>query len=324
MKCILWLLWLILTLFNTSQSYAKNNSQPLQCVAFSPYVNQLTPNYGAKPDAEIINTLLDTLIKETPFRCIMSYGVLNGLEAIFPAAKKRGIKVIAILWIDKDKVVNTDSISRGIALAREYSETIVRLSCGSEVRTRHDYEFDSEMERCLNALREAKVKQPIGVIDTWWEWCNREQPCHQNRFSSQVDWIGINIFPWWENRHSGLFSCVSAENAAEFHFARWQEVKKTNPTKEVIVTEFGWPYAPEGQSQIRLKTGQPCGIASKKNQQLVIQTTFKKLAEKKISSVAFEAFSENWKPNEEGDFGRFWGLCQSTPPYACHIWLSHN
>ncbi len=324
MKYILWLLWLILTLFNTSQSYAKNNSQPLQCVAFSPYVNQLTPNYGEKPDAEIINTLLDTLVKETPFRCIMSYGVLNGLEAIFPAAKKRGIKVIAILWIDKDKTVNTNSISHGIALAREYPETIVRLSCGSEVRTRHDYAFDSETERCVNALREAKVKQPIGVIDTWWEWCNREQPCHQTQFSSQVDWIGINIFPWWENKHSGLFSCVSAEKAADFHFSRWQEVKKTNPTKEVIVTEFGWPYAPEGQSQIRLKTGQPCGTASKKNQQLVIQTTFKKLAEKKISGVTFEAFSENWKPNEEGDFGRFWGLCQSTPPYACHISLSHN
>ncbi len=324
MKRILWLLWLILTLFNTSQSYAKNNSQPLQCVAFSPYVNQLTPNYGAKPDAEIINTLLDTLIKETPFRCIMSYGVLNGLEAIFPAAKKRGIKVIAILWIDKDKLVNTDSIAHGIALAREYPDTIVRLSCGSEVRTRHNYAFDSETERCLNALREAKVKQPIGVIDTWWEWCNREQPCHQNQFSAQVDWIGINVFPWWENRHSGLFSCVSADNTADFHVARWQEVKKTNPTKDVIVTEFGWPYAPEGQSQISLKTGQPCGTASKKNQQHVIQTTFKKLTEKKISGVAFEAFSENWKPNEEGDFGRFWGLCQSTSPYTCHVSLPHN
>ena len=124
-----------LWLFYAPQSYAKNNVQPLQCVAFSPYVNQLTPNYGATPNVEIIETLLDVLIKETPFRCIMSYGVLNGLEAIFPAAKKRGIKVIAILWIDKDKTVNTDSISHGIALARQYPETIVLLSCGSEVRT---------------------------------------------------------------------------------------------------------------------------------------------------------------------------------------------
>jgi len=79
---------LSLSLCHAPPIFAKNNSpKPLQCVAFSPYVNQLTPNYGATPNAEIIDTLLDTLIKETPFRCIMSYGVLNGLEAIFPAAK---------------------------------------------------------------------------------------------------------------------------------------------------------------------------------------------------------------------------------------------
>ncbi|MDD5214330.1 MAG: exo-beta-1,3-glucanase [Methylococcales bacterium] len=321
MKTIL----LILALFFMQNTYAANVEKPLQCVAFSPYVNQFTPNYGEKPSSELIETLLDAVMKQTPFRCIMSYGVLNGLEAIFPAAKKRGIKVIAILWIDKDKRVNTDSIAHGIALARQYPETIVRLSCGSEVRTRNNYDFDDETERCLNALREAKVPQPIGVIDTWWEWCNREQPCHQTRFSSQVDWIGINIFPWWENRHADLFSCVEAEKAADFHLARWQELKKTNPQKEIIVTEFGWVFAPEGKAQMNLKTKKDCGgVASRKNQQLVLQSTFKKFAEKKISAVAFEAFSENWKPSEEGDFGRFWGLCDSVSPYTCHISLKLN
>ena len=296
---------------------------PLQCVAFSPYVNQLSPDYGTKPDVKLISELLDILVKETPFRCIMSYGVLNGLEAIFPEAKKRNIKVISILWLDKDKKINTDSISHGIALAREYPDTIVRLSCGSEVRTRNNYEFDTETERCLNALREAKVPQPIGVIDTWWEWCNRTQPCHQNQFSDKVDWIGINIFPWWENRHSDTF-CVNAKNADDFHVARWQEVKNTHPNKEVIITEFGWVYAPEGKAQINIKTKKECGIASRKNQQQVIQNTFKKLAKKKISAVAFEAFSENWKPDKEGDFGRFWGLCDGNPPYHCHLSLKLN
>ncbi len=316
--------FLLVSFLMFSFTLQAKETKPLQCVAFSPYVNQLTPNYGQHPSPEIIETLLDTLIKQTSFRCIMSYGVLNGLEAIFPAAKKRGIKVIAILWIDKDKLVNTDSIAHGIALAREYPETIIRLSCGSEVRTRNNFAFDSETERCLNALREAKVSQPIGVIDTWWEWCNRSQPCHQNQFSAQVDWIGINIFPWWENRHADLFPCVNANEAADFHLNRWQEVKKTHPTKEVIITEFGWVYAPEGKGQINLKTKKECGIASRKNQQLVIENTFKKLAEKKVSAVAFEAFSENWKPDKEGDFGQFWGLCDGSPPYKCHIPLKLN
>jgi len=310
-------LLLLFLLFFSSQSQAKN--APLQCVAFSPYVNHLSPNYGEKPSPELIATLLDKLTEQTLFRCIMSYGVLNGLEAIFPAAKKRNLKVIAILWLDKNKQTNSDSISHGIALAREYPETIVRLSCGSEIRTRNNYDFDDETQRCVNALKEAKVKQPIGVIDTWWEWCNREQPCHKSRFSDQVDWIGINIFPWWENRHSDLYSCVQANDAANFHLARWQEVQKTNPTKEVIVTEFGWVHSPEGAAQISLKTGKKCGVASRLNQQLVIQDTFKKLGEKNISAVAFEAFSENWKPEKEGEWGRFWGICDGVFPYTCYL-----
>ncbi|MGZ8201470.1 MAG: exo-beta-1,3-glucanase, partial [Methylosarcina sp.] len=40
----------------------------MQCVAFSPYVGGLTPDYGAHPSAELINQLLDKIVKETPFR----------------------------------------------------------------------------------------------------------------------------------------------------------------------------------------------------------------------------------------------------------------
>ena len=299
-----------------------NNSQALQCAAFSPYVGDINPHYGAHPSKALINELLDTLIKQTPFRCIMTYGVLNGLDVTFAAAKARHLKVIAILWLDDNPEVNTQSINKGIEVAKVYPETIIKLSCGSEVRTRHGYKFDGEISRCIDALRKAGVSQPITTIDTWWEWCNRSQPCHENQFSKQVDWIGINIFPWWENRHADLFPCVDANAAADFHLARWLEVKKANPKKEVIITEFGWVSAPEGRGQINLKTKKECGIASQKNQQLVLQSTFKKLAEKKVSAVAFEAFSENWKANnEEGDFGRFWGLCDSTPPYTCHISL---
>ena len=324
MKQLFWLM-LVTFLFHSVQSEAKNVSSPMQCVAFSPYVNNLSPNNGPPPNKALIESLLGNIATQTPFRCIMTYGVLNGLEAIFPIAKQHGIKVIAILWMDKDKNVNTDSISHGIALAKQYPDTIIRLSCGSELRTRHDYAFDSETERCLNALREAKVSQPIGVIDTWWEWCNREQPCHQNQFSAQVDWIGINVFPWWENKHSGLFPCVSAQNAADFHLARWQEVKKTHPDKEVILTEFGWPNAPHNTVQSNSKTGVSCASASAsdENQHDVIEKTFKKLKQKAISGVAFEAFSENWKPDEEGETGRYWGLCDSLPPYACHTSLLH-
>jgi exo-beta-1,3-glucanase (GH17 family) len=289
----------------------------LQCAAFSPYVDKLNPDYGAHPSPELINDLLDTLVKETSFRCIMTYGVLNGLDAIFKAAETRHIKVIAILWLDNDIAVNSLSIAKGIEVAKAFPKTIIKLSCGSELRTRHGNAFDGEITRCIENLRKAGVTQPITTIDTWWEWCNRSLACEQSSFASQVDWIGTNIFPWWENKFSGIHTCTPAEKAADFHIARLEELHRTYPGKEVVVTEFGWPNGPEGGTEINLNTGQHCGIANKKNQTLVIQTTFKKLAKKLWSGVVFEAFSENWKPNKEGNFGSFWGICQGEPPYTC-------
>ena len=54
-----------------------------------------------------------------------------------------------------------------------------------------------------------------------------------------------------------------------------------------------------------------------KNQALVVKSTFDKLAKRGWSGVVFEAFSENWKPESEGGFGRFWGICKGEPPYTC-------
>ncbi|MCX7097844.1 MAG: exo-beta-1,3-glucanase [Methylococcales bacterium] len=289
----------------------------LQCAAFSPYVGTLNPNYGAHPSKELITTLVDRLIKQTPFRCIMTYGVLNGLDTIFAVAKERQLKVIAIVWLDNDPAVNSQSISKGIEVAKAYPDTIIKLSCGSEVRTRHGYAFDGEISRCISALREAGVKQPITTIDTWWEWCNRSLTCAQSSFTKQVDWIGTNIFPWWENKFSGVHNCTPADKAADFHIARLEDIRRTYPGKEVIMTEFGWPNGPEGGTEINSKTGQHCGIANQKNQTLVVQSTFKKLAQKRWSAVVFEAFSENWKPSKEGDFGSYWGICQGQAPYNC-------
>ncbi|MDD5461034.1 MAG: exo-beta-1,3-glucanase [Methylococcales bacterium] len=313
---------MVLLGYGHNASASKQTKDTLQCAAFSPYVGKLSPDYGAHPSPELINTLLDTLIKETPFRCIMTYGVLNGLDAIFKAAKARHIKVIAILWLDNDIAVNSQSISKGIEVAKAFPKTIIKLSCGSELRTRHGYAFDGEITRCIDALREAGVTQPITTIDTWWEWCNRSLTCAQTSFAAKVDWVGINIFPWWENKFSGIHTCTPAEKAADFHIARLEDIHRAYPGKEVIVTEFGWPNGPEGGTEVNPKTGEHCGIATQKNQTLVVQSTFKKLAKKLWSGVVFEAFSENWKPDKEGDFGRFWGICQGDPPYACTKGLS--
>lgn len=324
MKQLLWVAIILLTInmeivFAAAPAKRQQNSESktMQCVAFSPYVGNINPDYGAHPSRELIDTLLDKLVKETRFRCIMTYGVLNGLEYTFAAAEARKLKVIAIIWLDKDIAVNNQSIVSGIEVAKAFPKTIVKLSCGSEVRTRHGNVFDGEILKCIDSLRKAGVKQPITTIDTWWEWCNRAAPCQKTGFEAKVDWLGINIFPWWENKHADVHTCTTAEQAADFHIARLEEIRRTYPGKEVIVTEFGWPSGPEGGTETNVRTGQKCGVASPKNQAKVIKSTFQKLAEKNGGGIVFEAFSEGWKPSDEGNFGSHWGICQGQPPYTC-------
>jgi exo-beta-1,3-glucanase (GH17 family) len=247
----------------------------------------------------------------------MTYGVLHGLDYTFQAARTRGLRVIAILWLDTDAHTNTRSIARGIRAAKAYPETIIRLSCGSEVRTRHGNIHNDTIRECMHRLRAAGVRQPITSIDTWWVWCNQSWPCQAAALAAEVDWIGINVYPWWENKFSERFPCTTAARAPTFHVARMQNVRARYPGKEVILTEFGWPAGPKGYGEVNQVTGQSCGVASIQNQQQVLRRTFAKLARKGWSGVAFEAFREPWKKAAEGPVGRYWGICRSAPTYSC-------
>ncbi len=288
----------------------------LRCVAFSPYVKGFDPRTGPHPPRRLIAQLLDEIVARTPYRCLMTYGVLNGVDATFAEARKRRLRVIAILWLDADASVNDASIAGGIAAAKRYPKTIVRVSCGSELRTRHGNAFDAEISRCVSALRAAGVTQPITSNDTWWELCSRSLACAQDPLYASLDWIGVNVFPWWENRYSGYFPCTTAAAAADFHVARVQAVRAAYPNREVILTEFGWPAGPSGATEVNRFSAQSCGVAGAANQKLVVRGTLAKLDALGWPSVTFEAFREPWKA-AEGAVGPYWGRCSGAPPYRC-------
>ncbi len=305
----------------SSGTAATSTTNPLRCLAFSPYVQGYDPEYGPHPPPSLIDTLLDVVVSQTNFHCILTYGVLNGLDYVFEAARARGMTVIAIIWLDN---IPSDaaSIAQGIQRAKEYPETIVRLSCGSEIRLRRGTAIAEPIIRsCISQAKAAGVPQPIGYIDTWWEWCNASWPCQQWNLASEVDWIGINVFPWWENEYSGLFPCTTAEQAPDFHVARYQNLIARYPGREVILTEFGWPACPDGYCEQNMFTHQCCGIANQENQVLVARETFARLDQLGLHGVLFEAFREDWKDRFEAPVGSCWGICEGTPPYTCHFAL---
>jgi exo-beta-1,3-glucanase (GH17 family) len=259
----------------------------------------------------MIDSLLDRIVKQTDYRCILTYGVLNGLDYIFSAAKSRGLKVIAIIWLSSDQAVNQASIASAIQNAKQYPETITRLSCGSELRTRYGRAIaEPIIKGCLAQLRQAGVRQPLTSIETWWAWCNEIWPCQRWELAETVDWLGVNVYPWWENKFSGIFPCTPAAQAADFPLRRLADVAAIYPNTEVVLTEFGWPAGPEGYREKNERTGQECpgAEASSKNQSQVVRETLAQLAQAGRSGVVFEAFNEGAWKLEEGPAGTFWGI----------------
>jgi exo-beta-1,3-glucanase (GH17 family) len=297
-----------------------NTATSLRCVAFSPYILTYDPNTGNHPPASLISHLLDTIVQTTDYNCIMTYGVNPPIDHIIPAARARGLKVFANIWLDPGLSIpsqNSISIQNGINAALVYPDTIVRLSCGVEVRNKTINNgwplssAESVINDCINELRAAGVTQPITTIDTWWNWCNAQWPCQAWSMANNVDWIGINVYPWWENKYSGIFTCTTAANAAQFHIDRINNVQGIYPSKEIVLTEFGWPAGPNGYFETNLYTGEKCGIASELNQEYIISETLTKLNNAGIQGVVFEAFREPWK-TVEGSVGPFWGTIAPT------------
>src|SRR5262249_4478680 len=159
------------------------------------------------------------------------------------------------------------SIMAGIQYANQYPATITRVSCGSEVRTKLGRTMaEAVIQNCLTQLRTHGVAQPIGSIDTWWQWCNESPTCEAWGLANSLDWLGVNVFPWWENKYSGLYPCTTADQAADFHIARLQQIAAKYPDKLTTLSEFGWPAGPEGSTEYNQFSGDHCGIASEANQ----------------------------------------------------------
>ena len=302
------------------ESTPLDDAVPLRCVALGTAIGEAEGTVFAYADAPLIDTALDIIKDGLGFDCVMVYTLAGASDYILHAAAARQMKVIGIIALELDEPWNDAVTADGIDAARAFDGTLIRLSCGSELRLFYGDAAVSVIRRCLERVRAAGIVQPLTSIDTWWEWCNRSWPCEASSLAADVDWIGINIFPWWENLDSVLFPCTTAADAVDFHVARLHDVSSVSGATEVIVTEFGWPAGPDGYTVTNRHTGAQCGVASEANQRHVIAETLRRLDELGLPGVIFQGFrGADERARSEGPFAGFWGLCEGIPPYRCNL-----
>jgi len=237
--------------------------------------------------------------------------------------KERNLKVLAI--VDLTTGDNSGVINNAIAMAKQFPDTIIALSCGNELGANNGMtdRVVQVVQECVRGLKAGGVQQPVGSIDVFNVLCGgKEQPCNVQwtGISSVVDWIGLNDYPWWNNVFSGVWPCNTAAQAAQRTLDHYRAIQSLYPGKPIVMTEFGWPAATGGNSitnPANYVTGQQCGIANDANQKMMLQNTIDLFRMNKLPCNTFQSFREDWKGTSPTDINRYWGFCQGVPPYDC-------
>jgi exo-beta-1,3-glucanase (GH17 family) len=112
--------------------------------------------------------------------------------------------------------------------------------------------------------------------------------------AAEVDILGVQIYPYW----GGL----TIEKAALNTLESVQQLQKTFPDKQIILTEFGWPT-----------DGGTIGeaVASAENAGRYLKEVIPLLNQNKIDYLYFAMTDEKWKQRDEGGPGPHWGLLMS-------------
>jgi len=286
-------------------------------VSFSPSVAPYSP--WNPPPTALITDLLNILHTTTKYKTLMMYYID---QWTVPLIANAGFKMLGILALNAG-ADNSAMINAGIAMAKAYPDTIVGIACGNELGLTNGITWSTiyTVSQCVTALKSAGVSQPVGVIDTYDSLCGRGGSCApwSDLAGLPIDWIGANIYPYWDNVWSGSSPCTYANTAAAKTMADHKNLMSIYNVP-VIVTEWGWPGAPPGQtflSQANVATGQQCGVCNDDSQKVMVQNMINLYRNTGLPCNTFEAFREAWKGSSSLSPEVNWGICLGTYPYTC-------
>jgi exo-beta-1,3-glucanase (GH17 family) len=259
----------------------------VQCISYAPFRSHQASNDATQVSREQIAEDLVQLAKLTD--CIRTYATDLGLDQIPELAAKARLKVIQGIWLSKDRQKNATQIATGVALARQYPETITALVVGNEVLLHREMSV-SDLAALIRSVK-AQVPVPVTYSDVWEYWLRYRE------LRDAVDFVTVHILPYWENVP------IPAEAAAAHVDAVRKQIASAFPGKEILIGETGWPS--EGRMRER-------ALPSRTNQARVISEVLDLARREHFRVNFFEAYDESWKREFEGTVGGSWGLFDSV------------
>ncbi len=185
---------------------------------------------------------------------------------------------------------NQKELSETIRLAQDYQDYVCAVSAGNEASPTWNENLVST-GRILYFVKELKrqTKVPVTYCDNIHMWKEELQP-----IAKAVDFISVHIYPVWEGKR--LAEAIDAS------ISQYLEIKKLYDSKQVIITETGWPTRSNNLPILP-------EYANEDNQ-LIFNKTIKMWTERnRITCFFFEAFDESWKGSDNIDEPeKHWGF----------------
>ncbi len=250
-------------------------------VSFNPMRIHHDPEKGLYPTAAEINEDLSLL--KGKVHSVRTYSVMNGLEQVPDLAAQYNLNVAIGAWISSDPVASQQEVDTLIGISRNKHNNIVRTIVGNESIMRKEVTVD----QLIGYLRQVRQHtwRPVSTSETWDVWLANP------KLADEVDFIAAHILPYWEG--------IPAEQAVDYVFDRYQDLRTAFPNKPIIITEVGWP-----------SDGQPIhkAEASTENQAKFLRDFLNRAKQEHLTYYVIEAFDQPWKQSMEGSSGAYWGL----------------
>lgn len=258
-------------------------AEKFNSVSFAPYRAWQSPYTKTFPTAAQVDADMALIAPRT--RGIRSYAANEGDYDTAALAQRHGLKLWQGIWLGQDAAQNEREITRGIALANRYPDTIERVVVGNEVLLRRDLPVDA-LIAAIDRVR-AAVHQPVTYADVWEFWEKFPQ------VAAHVDIVTVHILPYWEDHPTNIDGAIAHVRAIV------RRMKARFPGKPVAIGETGWP------SRGRWRQDAAPGLVN----EAVFLRRFVALAQQDhFDYNLIEAFDEIWKYQSEGTVGANWGL----------------
>jgi exo-beta-1,3-glucanase (GH17 family)/glycosyltransferase involved in cell wall biosynthesis len=179
-------------------------------------------------------------------------------------------------------ISNEEEINNVITMARK-NFNIKRIIVGNETIL----SGQTTVFQLIRYIRQIKTKitLPISTAEPASVWLSHPE------LVREVDFIALHVLPYWEG--------ISAEDAVDFVFGEYDNLKRIYPDKHIMLAEIGWPSAGKWRHR-----AEPSVI----NQALFLRRFLNRATKNNINYNIIEAFDQPWKRAFEWTVGTHWGI----------------